>query len=128
MTVYGVICQRWKPCYDGAPCYVELVLKANNIEVANRSSQPTSGLAMKDIQKEFEDFWKSYKHFPIAGRYVWVSMCIHVSYIFISVYLCIYTHYIKVFCVIAKMSVIVLCRKELHPIKPMSTNIWHVRY
>ncbi|XP_056873809.1 DNA helicase MCM9 isoform X2 [Takifugu flavidus] len=76
VTVYGVICQRWKPCYDGAPCYVELVLKANNIEVANRSSQQTSGLAMKDIQKEFEDFWKSYKHFPIAGRNcILLSLC-----------------------------------------------------
>lgn len=125
MTVYGVICQRWKPCYDGAPCYVELVLKANNIEVANRISQQTSGLAMKDIQKEFEDFWKSYKHFPIAGRYVWVNLCIIHFYQSLSIY----TLYIQLFCVITKMSfIIVLCRKELHPIKPMSTDIWHVRY
>lgn len=125
MTVYGVICQRWKPCYDGVPCYVELVLKANNIEVANRISQQTSGLAMKDIQKEFEDFWKSYKHFPIAGRYVWVYMCIIHFYQCLSIY----TLLIQLFCVITKMSfIIVLCRKELHPIKPMSTDIWHVRY
>lgn len=73
VTVYGVMCQRWKPCYDGAPCYVELVLRANNVEVANKSNHQTSCVAMKDIQKEYEDFWKSYKHFPLAGRCVWVG-------------------------------------------------------
>lgn len=67
---------------------MEMVLKANNIEVANQSSQQTSGLAMKDIQKEFEDFWKSYKHFPIAGRYY--------GYACVSVY--IYTVYTVVLC------------------------------
>lgn len=74
MTVYGVICQRWKPLYDGTPCNVELVLKANNIEVTNRSDQQTSCLALKDLQKEYEDFWNSYKHFPITGRYDCVYM------------------------------------------------------
>lgn len=79
MTVYGVICQRWKPCSDGAICNVELVLKANNIEVTNRSDQQTTGQAMKDIQKEYEAFWQSYKHFPIAGRFksTFVRVCVH---------------------------------------------------
>ncbi|XP_036942594.1 DNA helicase MCM9 isoform X2 [Acanthopagrus latus] len=65
VTVYGVMCQRWKPFYDDTCCDVELVLKANNIEVNNQ--QAAASLALKDAQKEFEDFWSSYKHDPIAG-------------------------------------------------------------
>ncbi|XP_067338365.1 DNA helicase MCM9 isoform X2 [Channa argus] len=74
VTVYGVICQRWKPLYDGTRCEVELVLKANNIEVNNQQS--AAPLLMKDVQKEFEDFWNSYKHDPIAGRnQILASLC-----------------------------------------------------
>ncbi|KAM6992303.1 DNA helicase MCM9 [Tautogolabrus adspersus] len=74
VTVYGVMCQRWKPFYDGSRCDVELVLKANNIEVNNQ--QAAAALLMKDIQKEFEDFWESYKHDPMAGRnQILLSLC-----------------------------------------------------
>ncbi|XP_078030228.1 DNA helicase MCM9 isoform X1 [Epinephelus lanceolatus] len=74
VTVYGVMCQRWKPLYDGTRCDIELVLKANNIEVNNQ--QAAAALLMKDIQKEFEDFWDSYKHDPIAGRnQILLSLC-----------------------------------------------------
>lgn len=66
VTVYGVMCLRWKPFYDGALCDAELVLKANNMEVNNQ--QATAALLIKDAQEEFEDFWNSYKHDPIAGR------------------------------------------------------------
>lgn len=65
VTVYGVMCQRWKPFYDGTACNVELVLKANNIEVNNQ--QAGAALIMKDVHKEFEDFWNTYKHDRIAG-------------------------------------------------------------
>lgn len=71
VTVYGVMCQRWKPFYDGTRCDVEMVLKVNNIEVNNQ--QAASALLMKDVQKEFEDFWNSYKHDPIAGMLKFAS-------------------------------------------------------
>ncbi|CAJ1077563.1 DNA helicase MCM9 [Xyrichtys novacula] len=74
VTVYGVMCQRWKPFYDGSRCDVELVLKANNIEVNNQ--QAAAALLMKDAQREFDDFWESYKHDPIAGRdQILLSLC-----------------------------------------------------
>uniref|UniRef100_A0A665WJG9 DNA helicase MCM9 n=1 Tax=Echeneis naucrates TaxID=173247 RepID=A0A665WJG9_ECHNA len=74
VTIYGVMCQRWKPFYDGTRCEVELVLKANNIEVNNQ--QAGTSLLMKDVQQEFEDFWESYKHDPIAGRnQILLSLC-----------------------------------------------------
>ncbi|KAG7999789.1 DNA helicase MCM9 [Nibea albiflora] len=66
VTVYGVMCQRWKPFYDSTRCDVELVLKANNIEVNNQ--QAVAAMAMRDVQKEFEDFWNTYKHNPIDGE------------------------------------------------------------
>ncbi|XP_068609856.1 DNA helicase MCM9 [Brachionichthys hirsutus] len=74
VTVYGVIRQRWKPFSDGAHCDVELVLKANNIEVNNQQAAAT--VAMKNVQKDFEDFWNNYKHDPIAGRnQILLSLC-----------------------------------------------------
>lgn len=103
VTVYGVMCQRWKPCYDGAPCYVELVLRANNVEVANRSSHQSSCVAMKDIQQEFEDFWESYKHIPLAGRCVCV--CTH-----IDIAACMsYILYIHWFCAITMKCLSLTC-------------------
>ncbi|XP_072218939.1 DNA helicase MCM9 [Leuresthes tenuis] len=74
ITVYGVMCLRWKPFYDGTRCDVELVLKANNIEVNNQHA--AAALLVKDVQKEFEDFWNSYRHDPIAGRnQILLSLC-----------------------------------------------------
>ncbi|XP_075993373.1 DNA helicase MCM9 [Genypterus blacodes] len=74
VTVYGVMCQRWRPLCDGARCDVELVLKANNIEVNNQ--QATGALLMEDVQREFEDFWESYKLRPLAGRnHILSSLC-----------------------------------------------------
>ncbi|KAM8831457.1 DNA helicase MCM9 isoform 2-T3 [Spinachia spinachia] len=66
VTVYGVMYQRWKPFFEGTFCDVELVLKANNIEVNNQRASASN--LMKDVQKEFEDFWNNYKHDRIAGE------------------------------------------------------------
>ncbi|AWP19526.1 putative DNA helicase MCM9 [Scophthalmus maximus] len=74
VTVYGVMCQRWKPFSDATRCDVELVLKANNIEVNNQHA--AASVLMKDIQQEFEVFWNHYKHDPVAGRnQILLSLC-----------------------------------------------------
>ncbi|NP_001333089.1 DNA helicase MCM9 isoform X1 [Danio rerio] len=74
ITVYGVVCQRWKPMFQDCRCDVEIVLKANYIEVNNEQS--TTALVLEDIQKEFEEFWDSHKHDPIAGRNeILMSLC-----------------------------------------------------
>ncbi|XP_061899458.1 DNA helicase MCM9-like [Entelurus aequoreus] len=74
VTVYGVVCQRWKPFFDGTRCDVELVLKANNIEVNNQ--QGAAALLIEDAQREFEEFWEFYKCDPIAGRnQILLSLC-----------------------------------------------------
>lgn len=71
MTVYGVVCQRWKPLFQDARCEVEIVLKANYIEVNN--DQSSAALVLEDVQKEFEEFWGKHKHDPIAGRTVYTQ-------------------------------------------------------
>ncbi|XP_034524936.1 DNA helicase MCM9 isoform X2 [Ailuropoda melanoleuca] len=74
LTVYGVVMQRWKPFQQGVRCEVEIVLKANYVQVNNEQS---AGIIMdEEIQKEFEDFWESYKSDPFAGRNeILASLC-----------------------------------------------------
>lgn len=63
--MYGVVRQRWKPLYEDARCELDLVLKANFIEVNNE--QTMAALVLEDMQQEFEEFWDNYKHDPITG-------------------------------------------------------------
>ncbi|XP_069742949.1 DNA helicase MCM9 isoform X2 [Narcine bancroftii] len=73
ITVYGVVMQRWRPLTLDSRCDLELVLKANNLEVNN---EQLTGVIDEDIQKEFEDFWANYKDDPLAGRNeILASLC-----------------------------------------------------
>ncbi|XP_017548008.1 DNA helicase MCM9 isoform X1 [Pygocentrus nattereri] len=74
ITVYGVVWQRWKPLYQDSRCDVEIVMKANYIEINN--DQSTAAVALEDFQKEFEEFWENHKDDPIAGRNrILMSLC-----------------------------------------------------
>ncbi|XP_077612112.1 DNA helicase MCM9 isoform X2 [Crocuta crocuta] len=74
LTIYGVVMQRWKPFQQDVRCEVEIVLKANYVQVNNEQS---TGIIMdEEVQKEFEDFWESYKSDPFAGRNeILASLC-----------------------------------------------------
>ncbi|XP_072621424.1 DNA helicase MCM9 isoform X1 [Vulpes vulpes] len=74
LTIYGVVMQRWKPFQQDVRCEVEIVLKANYVQVNNEQS---AGIVMdEEVQKEFEDFWESYKSDPFAGRNeILASLC-----------------------------------------------------
>ncbi|XP_029397993.1 DNA helicase MCM9 isoform X2 [Mus pahari] len=74
LTIYGVVMQRWKPFQRDVRCEVEIVLKANYVQVNNEQS---SGMVMdEDTRKEFEDFWEYYKSDPFAGRNeILASLC-----------------------------------------------------
>lgn len=68
LTIYGVVMQRWKPFQRDMRCEVEIVLKANYVQVNNEQS---SGMVMdEDARKEFEDFWEHYKSDPFAGLWL----------------------------------------------------------
>ncbi|XP_059837216.1 DNA helicase MCM9 [Hypanus sabinus] len=74
ITIYGVVMQRWRPLSQDSRCDLELVLKANNLEVNNE--QPMGVVIDDDVQKEFEDFWENYKDDPLAGRNeILASLC-----------------------------------------------------
>ncbi|KAB0346488.1 hypothetical protein FD754_011345 [Muntiacus muntjak] len=65
ITIYGVVMQRWKPFKQDVRCEVEIVLKANYVQVNNEQS---AGVNMdEEVRKEFEDFWEHYKSDPFAG-------------------------------------------------------------
>ncbi|XP_028364199.1 DNA helicase MCM9 isoform X1 [Phyllostomus discolor] len=74
LTVYGVVMQRWKPFQQGVRCEVEIVLKANYVQVNNEQS---AGIILdEEVRKEFEDFWEHYKSDPFAGRNeILASLC-----------------------------------------------------
>lgn len=65
ITIYGVVMQRWKPFKQDVRCEVEIVLRANYVQVNNEQS---AGVNMdEEVRKEFEDFWEHYKNNPFAG-------------------------------------------------------------
>lgn len=65
ITVYGVVMQRWKPFHQDSRCDVEIVLKANYIQVNN---EQIIGITIdEDVRKEFKDFWERHKNDPLAG-------------------------------------------------------------
>lgn len=66
--------QRWKPFKQEVRCEVEIVLKANYVQVNNEES---AGVNMdEEVRKEFEDFWEHYKSDPFAGRNeILASLC-----------------------------------------------------
>ncbi|XP_053138974.1 DNA helicase MCM9 isoform X2 [Hemicordylus capensis] len=74
ITVYGVVMQRWKSFHPDARCNVEIVLKANYIQVNNE--QMTGVIIDEEVRKEFEEFWGKYRSDPLAGRNeILASLC-----------------------------------------------------
>ncbi|XP_015455584.1 DNA helicase MCM9 isoform X4 [Pteropus alecto] len=74
LTIHGIVMQRWKPFQQDVRCEVEIVLKANYVQVNNEQS---AGIIMdEEVRKEFEDFWDHYKNDPFAGRNeILASLC-----------------------------------------------------
>ncbi|XP_037699843.1 DNA helicase MCM9 isoform X2 [Choloepus didactylus] len=74
LTIYGVVMQRWKPFHQDVRCEVEIVLKANYVQVNNEQSKGI--IVDEEVRKEFEDFWENYKSDPFAGRNeILASLC-----------------------------------------------------
>ncbi|KAJ7341882.1 hypothetical protein JRQ81_007523 [Phrynocephalus forsythii] len=74
ITVYGVVMQRWKPFHQDSRCDVEIVLKANYIQVNNE--QMAGIIIDEEVRKEYEEFWEKHRHNPLEGRNeILASMC-----------------------------------------------------
>ncbi|XP_005389182.1 PREDICTED: DNA helicase MCM9 [Chinchilla lanigera] len=74
LTIYGVVIQRWKPFQQDVRCEVEIVLRANYVQINNEQS---SGIVVdEEVRKEFEEFWECYRSDPFAGRNeILASLC-----------------------------------------------------
>ncbi|XP_060609231.2 DNA helicase MCM9 [Anolis sagrei] len=74
ITVYGIVMQRWKPFHQDSRCDVEIVLKANYIQVNN--DQMTGVIIDEEVRKEFEDFWEKHRNDTLVGRNeILASLC-----------------------------------------------------
>ncbi|XP_078733273.1 DNA helicase MCM9 [Lampetra fluviatilis] len=75
VTVCGVVTQRWRPLVPGSRCDLELVLRANHLEVANDGA----GLGVElgeEERRAVQEFWEGFAHNPLAGRNVILaSLC-----------------------------------------------------
>lgn len=139
VTVYGVMYQRWKPFNDGSPCIVELVLRANNIEVYNQHAAATS--VIKDAQKEFEDFWADYTHDPIEGKLKRKKKHFQEEFLILQFHAIsspppLLQLFVMAIITVVSTNVVLaffffsffFYRKEPNLVKPVSTGIWHVFY
>lgn len=66
VVVCGTVLRRWRPLYAGTRCDIDLVVQANHLQVCN--DQRSSVLVTQEIKEEFENFWKSQLHDPLAAR------------------------------------------------------------
>ncbi|XP_028913129.1 DNA helicase MCM9 isoform X2 [Ornithorhynchus anatinus] len=74
LTIFGVVMQRWKPLQQAARCEVEIVLKANYVQVNNE--QPLGVVIDEEVRREFQRFWELYQRDPFAGRNtILASLC-----------------------------------------------------
>ncbi|KAK7907018.1 hypothetical protein WMY93_015630 [Mugilogobius chulae] len=74
VTVYGVVCQRWKPFTENSRCDVELILKANHIEVNNQHTAVS--VLLEEAHRDMEEFWDGYRLNPLTGRdQILLSFC-----------------------------------------------------
>lgn len=73
--------RRWKPQHLGNKLDIELVVKANSVQVNN--DQRSIMLITPEIKSQFKDFWTEYKDTPLLGRDVILkSICPQVRNIF----------------------------------------------
>lgn len=63
--------QRWKPFQKDVRCEVEIVLKANYVQVNNE--QPAGVVMDEEVRKEFQGFWERYESDPFAGLWLRVE-------------------------------------------------------
>ncbi|GLV31794.1 Minichromosome maintenance 2 [Carabus blaptoides fortunei] len=66
VTVCGTIMRRWKPQSIGKKLDIELVLRANHVQVNN--DQRSIMLVTPEIKAQFRNFWDEHKEKPLVGR------------------------------------------------------------
>lgn len=70
----GILRRRWKQLRVGKLIEVELVFKANHIQINNDYGK--SGFVVPQMKQQFKEFWEKFEDKPLSGRNVIVqSIC-----------------------------------------------------
>nr|XP_039262957.1 DNA helicase MCM9-like isoform X1 [Styela clava] len=74
VIIYGALKCRWQQLQKGKTCNIELVLKANYIEV--RNEQRLGASVKEEMQNDFECFWAVHAENPMTARnHILASLC-----------------------------------------------------
>lgn len=77
ITFRGVLLRRWRPMKPGVRYDIELVLKANNVDVCNDQK---SIISNKEVRDSFTNYWQKYNNQELHGRnHILRSFCPQVS-------------------------------------------------
>lgn len=74
----GTVMRRWRHMSDGCRSEIELVLKANHLQVCN--DQRSAVLVTSETRDEFARYWEDHSHEPLVARnHILASICPQVS-------------------------------------------------
>ncbi|KAJ8946610.1 hypothetical protein NQ318_007211 [Aromia moschata] len=66
VTICGIVKRRWGEFCKGNKIDIDIVLKANNVQVDNNISPAAA--ALPEVRQMFNSFWEKYSGNPLAGR------------------------------------------------------------
>nr|CAD7455527.1 unnamed protein product [Timema tahoe] len=70
----GTVMRRWRPLNNGNRCDIELVFKANYLQVCN--DHRSNILLTQETRDEIQGFWRQYAHAPLVARnFILASLC-----------------------------------------------------
>ncbi|KAI8486204.1 DNA helicase mcm9 [Branchiostoma belcheri] len=74
VTITAIVLQRWKSLYPDQRPEIQMVLKANHLQVNNDRSTHLS--ITEEVRQQFTDFWEKYHDAPLQGRnIILASLC-----------------------------------------------------
>ncbi|CAG2054638.1 unnamed protein product [Timema podura] len=74
----GTVMRRWRPLNNGNRCDIELVFKANYLQVCN--DHRSNILLTQETRDEIQGFWRQHAHAPLVARnFILASLCPQVS-------------------------------------------------
>ena len=76
VVVTGLVTCRWQGLVSNKKMAMELVVKANNVEVCNNTTKINKGINYDELKDEFSCFWASHADQPLFARNLILrSMC-----------------------------------------------------
>nr|CAD7261033.1 unnamed protein product [Timema shepardi] len=74
VIICGTVMRRWRPLNNGNRCDIELVFKANYLQVCN--DHRSNILLTQETRDEIQDFWRQHAHAPLVARnFILASLC-----------------------------------------------------